>query len=62
MDLLSIVIVLALFATVVVMLLGLFAMGKGGEVDERSSTRLMWARVGIQAFAILLLIFAVYLR
>ena len=62
MDLLSIVIVLALFATVVVMLLGLFVMGKGGEVDERSSTRLMWARVGIQAFAILLLIFAVYLR
>ena len=62
MDLLSILIVLALFATVIVMMLGLFAMGKGGELDEKSSTLLMWARVGIQAFAILLLIVAVYLR
>jgi len=62
MDLLSVVIILALIATISVMVLGLFALGKGGEMDERHGTHLMWARVGIQAFAILLLIIAVYLR
>ncbi len=62
MDVLSVVIVLALCAVVIVMMLGLFSMGKGGELDELLSTRLMWARVGIQAFAICLLILAVYLR
>jgi len=62
MDLLGVVIILALLATVSVMILGVFTMGQGGELDERLSARLMWARVGIQAFAILLLILAVYLR
>lgn len=62
MDLLNIVIVLALFATILVMMIGLFSMGRGGDLDKMISTRLMWARVGIQAFAILLLILAVYLR
>ena len=62
MDLLSVVIILALLAVVSVMMVGLFAMGQGGDLDEKLSTRLMWARVGIQAFAILLLILAVYLR
>ena len=62
MDALSVVIVLALLAVIVVMMIGLFAMGHGGNLDKKLSTRLMWARVGIQAFAILLLVLAVYLR
>jgi len=62
MDLLSVVIVLALFAVIVVMMIGLFAMGQGGDLDKMVSTRMMWARVGLQAFAIALLILAVYLR
>jgi len=62
MDLLGVVIVIALFAVILVMMIGLFAMGQGGDLDERISTRMMWARVGIQAFAISLLILAVYLR
>ncbi len=62
MDILSVVIVVALFAVIVVMMIGLFAMGQGGDLDKMASTRLMWARVGIQAFAIALLILAVYLR
>ena len=62
MDLLGVVIVLALVATIMVMMIGLFAMGRGGDFDEKVSTRLMFARVAIQAFAIVLLILAVYLR
>jgi len=61
-DLLSVVIVIALLAVIVVMMIGLFAMGQGGDLDKMVSTRLMWARVGIQALAIALLILAVYLR
>jgi len=62
MDLLTIIIVLALLATIVVMMVGLFTMGKGGSLDKMMGERLMWARVGIQGAAILLLILAVYLR
>ena len=62
MDLLNVVIFLALIATISVMVLGLFALGQGRELEERHGTHLMFARVGLQAFAILLLIFAVYLR
>jgi len=62
MDILKLVIVLALVATIIVMMLGLFSMGKGGDMDKVLSTRLMFARVGMQALAIVLLIFAVYLR
>lgn len=62
MDLLSAVIVLALLATILVMMIGLFAMGQGGALDKMVSARMMWARVAIQAVAILLLILAVYLR
>lgn len=62
MNLLDAAIILALLATVLVMMVGLFTMGQGGNLDKQLSTRLMWARVGLQGFAILLLILAVYLR
>ena len=62
MDLLTVVIVLALLATILVMMIGLFSMGQGGSLDRMAGSRLMWARVGIQAFAILLLILAVWLK
>jgi len=62
MDLLSVVIILALLATILVMMLGLFAMAQGGNVDKLVGSRLMWARVGIQGLAISLLILAVYIR
>ena len=62
MDFLTVIIVLALLATILVMMIGLFSMGRGGNMDKLAATRMMWARVGIQAFAILLLILAVWLR
>ena len=62
MDPLVIVIVLALLATVLALILGLFAMGSGGSTDQIVSTPLMWARVGLQGFTFLLLIAALLLR
>jgi len=62
MDLLKIVIVLALLATVATLFLGLLAMSSGGELDREASTPLMWTRVGFQALTLLLLVVAVFLH
>ena len=62
MDPLMIVIVLALLGTLVTMFLGLLAMSSGGNNDKEFSTPLMWARVGFQAFTLLLFVAAVLLR
>ena len=62
MDPLFLVILLALFLTIVVMILGLMAMGGGGSIDRQFGPSLMWARVGLQGFAILLLLLALFLR
>jgi hypothetical protein len=62
MDLLTVVVVLALIATIITMLLGLITMGGGESMDQEFSTPLMWIRVGLQAFAIVLLLIAVWLR
>ena len=62
MDPLLVMIVLALLATVLTLLLGLFAMGSGGATDQVASTPLMWARVGLQGLTLLLLVGAVFLR
>lgn len=62
MDPLFLVILVALVLTIIVMVMGLMAMGGGGAIDKAFGTRLMWARVGLQGFAILLLLVALYLR
>jgi hypothetical protein len=62
MDPLLIVIVLAILATAFALLLGLIAMGSGGSTDQVVSTPLMWARVGLQGFTLLLLIVAFLLQ
>ena len=62
MDPLMIVIVLALLGTLATMFLGLLAMSSGGNNDKEFSTPLMWARVGFQAFTLLLLVVAVFIR
>lgn len=58
--LLTVLIVILLIATVASLFGGLVSMGIGGELDDRNSTRLMVARVSLQALAvglILLLLF-----
>lgn len=62
MDTLTILIVLALLATVVTMLMGIFSMGTGGATDQYAGERLMWARVGLQALAVLLMAAALVFR
>lgn len=62
MEPLTIVIVLALGATALTLLLGIMAMGGGGATNNIVSTPLMWARVGLQAFTLLLLIVAVMMH
>lgn len=62
MDPLLAIIMLALAATAVTVIIGLFAMGSGGSTDKLVSTPLMWVRIGLQAFTLLLLIVAVLLE
>ena len=62
MDLLLVVIILALAATGMTLLLGVMAMAGGGATNKVVSTPLMWARVGLQTFTVLLLIVAVLLQ
>ena len=62
MDPLVIVVVLALIATVITLFLGLLSMSGGESVDRDFSTPLMWTRVGLQAFAVVLMMLALFLR
>ena len=62
MDPLLGIIILALAATGVTLALGIISMSGGGTTDRMVSTPLMWARVGLQAFTVILLIAAVLLK
>ncbi len=61
MDILNIAIIGALLMTVGLIGTGIWSMAHGGEFDQKHSTQLMFARVGMQAITLLLLFFAVYL-
>ncbi|MCW8853037.1 MAG: twin transmembrane helix small protein [Gammaproteobacteria bacterium] len=61
MSLLTITVVLALVATVITLAWGLGSMSVGGAYDEKHSEQLMFARIGIQVFAFVMLLAAVYL-
>ena len=62
MDPMTVAISLALAATGLALLLGLMSMGSGGATNQVASTPLMWARVGLQGFTLLLLIVAFLLQ
>ena len=62
MQLLTIVIILALLATIGALLLCLASMSSGGRFDRTFGTSFMWLRVGFQAAAVILLIFALLLH
>jgi len=60
MDLMTIVILMALGATVVSLVLGVVSMERGGEYDREHSTRYMAMRVGFHGLTLLLLMVALF--
>jgi len=58
MTVLNVVIIVAVMATFVALVLGLFSMARGGEFNERHGNRLMQLRVLIQGVAVVMLVIA----
>lgn len=58
MSTMTVVIVLALLATVASLAWGIGSMAHGGDYDARHSTQLMTSRIVFQGIAVLLLIMA----
>ena len=61
MSIVNMLIIGALIATVVVMMLGLRSMAKGGDYDREHAEKFMWERVALQALVVILLIAAAIL-
>ena len=61
MDILNVVIVAALLMTVGLIGTGIWSMAHGGEFDQKHSTQLMFARVGMQGVTFFLLLLAMFL-
>lgn len=61
MDILSILIILALVATIISLVVGLRSMGKGGEYDKQHADQFMGARIIFQGIALVLLIISAIL-
>lgn len=61
MGTVSILIIAALVATVVVLAMGLRSMAHGGDYDREHAEKFMWERVALQALVIVLLLVAVLL-
>jgi hypothetical protein len=62
LDLIGILVMMALVLTFAALSAGLINMGREGEINDSSSTWLMWARVGFQALAVVLLLVALLMR
>jgi len=60
MQLFTLLVFVALIATVVSLALGVSSMMRGGEFDHVHSTRYMGMRVGLQALTLVLLMLALY--
>ena len=62
MEMVNMLIIAALIATVVVLALGLRSMARGGEYDKQHAEKFMWKRVALQALVIILLIAAFFVN
>jgi hypothetical protein len=60
MTTLTFLIVAAMLATVGALVLGIASMAHGGDFDQRHSHQFMFARVGFQGIALLLLVFGLW--
>ena len=61
MNLISMLVIAALIATVVVLGMGLRSMARGGEYDREHAEKFMWERVALQSLVIVLLLAAAVL-
>ena len=59
MGTVTMLIIGALVATVVVLALGLRSMAHGGDYDREHAEKFMWERVALQALVIVLLVAAI---
>jgi len=61
MEILNLLIIAALIATIVVLGLGLRSMARGGSYDRDHAEKFMWERVALQGLVVLLLLAATFL-
>jgi hypothetical protein len=61
MTMMTAMVLVALLATVAVLIAGIASMARGGEFDLHHSHQLMFARVGFQAATLLIMLIAVVL-
>ncbi len=61
MNILTVVIMTALLMTIGLIAVGIWSMAQGGEFDQKHSTQLMFARVGMQGVTFLLLLLAIFI-
>ncbi len=61
MSIVNMLIIGALIATIVVMMLGLRSMAKGGDYDREHAEKFMWERVALQFLVVILLVAAALL-
>lgn len=60
MSMLASTVIVLLVATIASLFWGVYSMSQGGAYDRDHSEKLMFARVGLQAAAIVLLLLAVF--
>lgn len=58
MTVVNMLIIGALIATIVVMMMGLRSMAKGGDYDREHAEKFMWERVALQFLVVVLLLAA----
>lgn len=61
MDLITMLVIAALLATIFVLFLGLRSMARGGAYDREHAEKFMWERVALQALVVVLLLAAAIL-
>lgn len=60
-EFVNLLVILALLATIVVLILGLRSMSRGGEYDKAHVEKFMWERIILQGIAVALLVVATIL-
>lgn len=61
MSVLTVVVVVALIATLAALVWGVGSMAQGGSYDDKHSEQIMFTRVGLQAVAFALVVLALIL-